>query len=53
LRLMRRTGVVIKLGDVMARFVPMRILPYHHHALCRHWNGATVTTSTETILALI
>ena len=24
-----------------------------HRALCRHWNGATVTTSTETIVALI
>jgi hypothetical protein len=24
-----------------------------HRALCRYWNGATVITSTETIVALI
>src|SRR5258706_1318519 len=36
LRLMRRTRVVIKVSDVMARLVPMRVLPHHPRNIRRH-----------------
>jgi hypothetical protein len=57
---MRESGTFLALrfrADQGAAFNRMDDLTSHfeavHRALCRYWNGATVITSTETIVALI